>query len=64
MDRSGQTTTVISFMTFVLPEFAELGGAKSVSLRLVPLPDDGTLTPNKTSSRRPAASVKRPTAAT
>jgi hypothetical protein len=64
MDRSGQTTTVISFMTFVLPESAELGGAKSVSLRLVPLSDDGTLTRNKTSSRRPAASVKRPTAAT
>jgi hypothetical protein len=63
MDRSGQTTTVISFMTFVLPESAELRGAKSFSLRLVPLPDDGTLTRNKTSSRRPAASVKRPAAA-
>ena len=63
MDPGGQTTTVITCMTFVLPESAEhRRGAKSVSLRLAPLPDDGTLARNKRSSRRPDASVKRPAA--
>ena len=35
-------------------------GARSVSLRPVPLPDDGTAARNKTSFRRPAASVNVP----
>ena len=39
------------------------GRAESVSLQAVPLTDDGTVARNKTSSRRPAASVKRPAAA-
>jgi putative nucleotidyltransferase with HDIG domain len=36
------------------------GGAKSVSLRAVPLTDDGNVARNKTSFRRPATSVNVP----
>ena len=36
---------------------------KPASLRPAPLPDGGTLALGKTSSRRPAASAKRPAAA-
>jgi hypothetical protein len=57
MDRGGQTTTVISVTTSCYRNLQNSGGAKSVSLRRVPLPDDGTPARNKTSFRRHAASV-------
>jgi hypothetical protein len=60
MDRGGQTTTVISVKTPCYRNPQNPGGAKSVSLRLIPPPGDGTLALSKTSSRRPAASVNVP----